>query len=213
MEQWRAIMNSGSVLGYFLQVLPITCCVGLAYVVVRIIVIKRKKYPVIWLNEIIRLAFACYLTGLVSLVILPANFWIYFFDGVFLGWWEEMPPFFGYGGFNLVPSIVKCIRGELTIGAWGKTMFVGNVAMFLPLGFFLSCVIERVDFRKAAVISITVPLTVELCQLVLGRSFDTDDLLCNFVGIMSGFLIFCALKSIRKSCKKRNGVSGSDIDT
>lgn len=102
-------MNSGSVLGYFFQAVPITCFVGIVYLIIRVVTVKRNKLKVEWLKEIMKLLFTCYLTGLISLVVLPANFWLSFFDGILLGWWDEMLPIFSFGGFNLVPSLIKAL--------------------------------------------------------------------------------------------------------
>lgn len=196
MLNWlRSIMNSGSVLGYFFQAVPITCIVGIIYVIICVVIVKRNKLKIEWLKEIMKLLFTCYLTGLISLVILPANFWLDFFDGVFLGWWDEMLPIFSFGGFNLVPSLIKALSGELTIGSWVKTMLIGNIAMFLPLGFFLPFVTERVNRKNIFVVSIAVPFIVELLQMIFGRSFDVDDLICNFIGIVAGFFIGFAIKT------------------
>ena len=196
MFNWlRSIMNSGSVLGYFFQAVPITCIVGIIYVIICVVIVKRNKLKIEWLKEIMKLLFTCYLTGLISLVILPANFWLDFFDGVFLGWWDEMLPIFSFGGFNLVPSLIKALSGELTIGSWVKTMLIWNIAMFLPLGFFLPFVTERVNRKNIFVVSIAVPFIVELLQMIFGRSFDVDDLICNFIGIVAGFFIGFAIKT------------------
>ena len=196
MFNWlRSIMNSGSVLGYFFQAVPITCIVGIIYVIICVVIVKRNKLKIEWLKEIMKLLFTCYLTGLISLVILPANFWLDFFDGVFLGWWDEMLPIFSFGGFNLVPSLIKALSGELTIGSWVKTMLIGNIAMFLPLGFFLPFVTERVNRKNIFVVAIAVPFIVELLQMIFGRSFDVDDLICNFIGIVAGFFIGFAIKT------------------
>ena len=203
MFNWlRSIMNSGSVLGYFFQAVPITCIVGIIYVIICVVIVKRNKLKIEWLKEIMKLLFTCYLTGLISLVILPANFWLDSFDGVFLGWWDEMLPIFSFGGFNLVPSLIKALSGELTIGSWVKTMLIGNIAMFLPLGFFLPFVTERVNRKNIFVVSIAVPFIVELLQMIFGRSFDVDDLICNFIGIVEGFFIGFAIKtSIRRASR------------
>ena len=202
MLNWlRSIMNSGSVLGYFFQAVPITCVVGIIYVIIRVVIIKRNNLTVEWLKEIMRLLFSCYLTGLISLVVLPANFWLDFFDGVFLGWWDEMLPFFSFSGFNLVPSFIKALSGELNIGSWLKTMLIGNIAMFLPLGFFLPFITERVNRKNIFVVAISVPFIVELLQMVFGRSFDIDDLICNFIGIVAGFFIGFAIKNIKQKSK------------
>ncbi|MBP3729459.1 MAG: VanZ family protein [Lachnospiraceae bacterium] len=197
-------MNSGSVLGYFFQAVPITFIVGIIYVIIRVVIVKRNKLKIEWLQEIMKLLFTCYLTGLISLVILPTNFWLLFFDGVFLGWWNEMLPIFSFGGFNLVPSLIKALSGELTISSWVKTMLIGNIAMFLPLGFFLPFVTERVNRKNIFVVSIAIPFIVELLQMIFGRSFDVDDLICNFIGIVAGFFIGFAIKNIKQ--QRRNKV-------
>ena len=189
MLNWfRSIMNSGSVLGYFFQAVPITCFVGIVYLIIRVVTVKRNKLKVEWLKEIMKLLFTCYLTGLISLVV--------------LGWWDEMLPIFSFGGFNLVPSLIKALSGELTIGSWVKTMLIGNIAMFLPLGFFLPFVTERVDRKNIFVVAIAVPFIVELLQMVFGRSFDIDDLICNFIGIVVGFFIAYVTKDRKKEESK-----------
>ena len=103
----RFQMNDASVWAYFLQTLPISLIAGIIYAVVRFVKRKRKDCPIRLLDETIKLLFVCYLTGLISLVVLPANFWLHIYDGIFLGWWNEMPPIFSFGGFNLVPTIIK----------------------------------------------------------------------------------------------------------
>ena len=187
-------MNTGSILGYFFQAVPITCFVGIIYTIIRATKIKRKKVQVDWLKEIVNLLFVSYLTGLISLIILPTNFWLDIYDGIFLGWWDEILPIVSFGGFNLVPSLIKALSGNLTIGSWVKTMLLGNIAMFLPLGFFLPFVVEKVNRKNIFVVAIVVPLGVEILQMIFGRSFDVDDLICNFIGIVIGFFIGVTIK-------------------
>ncbi len=203
MFSWfRSIMNSGSVLGYFFQAVPITCFVGIIYVIIRVVVVKRNKFKVEWLKEIMKLIFTCYLTGLISLVVLPANFWLDFFDGIFFGWWDGILPIFSFGGFNLVPSLIKALSGELTIGSWVKTMLIGNIAMFLPMGFFLPFVTKKVNRKNIFAVAIVIPVIVEVLQIVFGRSFDIDDLICNFIGIVIGFFITSVIKDKKKEESK-----------
>ena len=113
-----------------------------------------------------------------------------------------MLPIFSFGGFNLVPSFIKALSGELTIGSWVKTMLIGNIAMFLPLGFFLPFVTERVNRKNIFVVAVAVPFIVELLQMVFGRSFDIDDLICNFIGIVVGFFIAYVIKDRKKEESK-----------
>ena len=156
------------------------------------------------MDETIKLLFVCYLTGLISLVVLPANFWLHIFDGIFLGWWNEMPPIFSFGGFNLVPTIIKTLSGEIVIGSWIKTMLIGNVAMFLPLGFFLPFVTGKVNRKNIFAVAAVVPFIAELLQMIFGRSLDVDDLICNFIGIAAGFFIGLAIRNIKGKNKTNN---------
>ena len=133
---FRIEMNSGTILGYFLQALPIACIVGIAFFAIRFAFLKKRKLQIKWKLEILQVIFACYLAGLISLVVLPANFWLGFYDGIFFGWWSEMGQVFQLGVVNLVPSVIICLTGELSLGSWGKTMLIGNIAMFVPFGFF-----------------------------------------------------------------------------
>ncbi len=201
-EWFRSVMNSGSVLGYFFQAIPITVFVGILYALIRAISIKRKNRNANWPREIAIWLFVCYLTGLISLVILPANFWLSFFDGVFYGWWDELYPFFEFGGFNFVPSVIRALSGELTIGSWVKTMLIGNTLMFLPFGFFLPFLTDRVTRKNIFAVAVAVPFLFEVLQLTTyGRSFDVDDLICNFFGIVIGFFLARAICSNRQKTR------------
>ncbi|MEG0898972.1 MAG: VanZ family protein [Oscillospiraceae bacterium] len=187
-------MNSGTILGYFLQTVPIAVVVGTVYTILRLVFLKRRKCPVVWFSEAMRLMFVFYLTGLCSLLILPANFWLHIYDGIFFGLWEYMGAFFRFGEVNLIPTIVKCLSGEFILDSWVKEMLVGNVVMFMPFGFFLPFVTEKLNKKRALTIAVIVPVVVEFFQLIIGRSFDIDDLICNFFGIVVGCLIANGIK-------------------
>ena len=147
--------------------------------------------------------FVCYLTGLVSLVVLPANFWLCIYDGIFFGWWDGLRERFHIGGVNLVPSVIKSLAGELALGSWVKTMLVYNILMFVPFGFFLPLTTKLRSFRKMIWVAVLTPVCVEVLQLVFGRSFDVDDLICNFIGIFAGAaLAFAILKIPALSVRK-----------
>ena len=200
----RSIMGSGSALGYLLQAAPVVCIAGVIYGIARIAVIRKSSVKVSRPKEAARLLLVCYLTGLVSLVILPANFWLHLFDGIFLGWWEELSPIFRLGEVQPVPLIIRVLSGELILGSWVKTMLIGNVAMFLPLGFLLPFATEKVSGKNIVWIAAAVPLAAELLQTGFGRSFDADDLICNFLGIVVGFLIALLIRSAAQKRKASN---------
>lgn len=74
-------------------------------------------------------------------------------------------------------------------------MIIGNIAMFVPMGFLLPLVTKIKDRKNLLRASVLIPLACEVLQLIFGRSFDIDDLICNFVGILIGAAIaHCVLR-------------------
>lgn len=148
MSKLYSLLNSGSVLSLFLQVIPITLLVGVIYAVYRCIRIKKHGNAVSWGTEIMRWLFVCYLTGLINLILVPANLWMFIWANVFVGYSHSELVFFS-GDFNLVPTVFKLITGELTIGRWVLKMLVYNFLMFVPFGF--SCL----SFLKRSIIGVS----------------------------------------------------------
>ena len=73
---------------------------------------------------------------------------------------------------------------------------VGNVIMFVPLGFLLPFIYKRAkSFAGCMVTSFIILLCVEVTQLItfLG-SFDIDDLLLNMVGAFIGYIGYKMMK-------------------
>ena len=195
-------LMSGSVIGLFLQVLPITCFVGIIYAVIRYTVVKKQNRTVIWRTEIMRLLFVCYLTGLVNLILVPSNLWsciwFYLWNGYPGG---EIYPLFS-GSFNLVPTFLKAQTGEFTIGRWVRTMLEGNLVIFVPMGFFLPFISQKINMRNIFAVALLTPITVDLLQPIIGRSFDIDDVMMNFAGIIVGYFIAIGIKALVKKKKE-----------
>lgn len=195
----RMLMNSGSVLGYFLQALPIACLAGVVCFLIRVFILKKRKSQIKWSAEILRLLFVCYLTGLISLVILPVNFWLFVYDGIFLGWWDGLGRVFQIGDVNLVPAVIKWLNGEFSMGSWVKTMLIGNIVMFIPLGFFIPFVTGVKSYKKMTLISVAIPICCETIQIFFGRIFDVDDLIGNFIGIVIGAVVSFGILKVKSS--------------
>ncbi len=188
-EQIRAVMATRSITGYFLQVLPVSLITGLIYAVCRYVFLKRKKREILWGKEVLYLVFVCYLAGLFNLILMPGNFWLTVFDGLFLGEWRSPGRFFRYAEIIRVPFIVRYIRGEAAATPWAIKMLLGNYAMFIPLGFGLPFITKKVNIKNIFLIAVLTPVAIELLQFIPGRSLDVDDLICNSLGILTGFFI------------------------
>ena len=69
---------------------------------------------------------------------------------------------------------------------------VGNVAVFIPLGWFLPFIWENMrSFLKMLLLTTGCICLVEICQLITNLgSCDIDDLILNLVGISLGYGIW-----------------------
>ena len=194
------LLVSGGVVGLYLQVVPIACLVGVIYAIYRCIRIKKQKISVKWSTEILRWLFVCYLTGLINLTLVPRNFWSNIWALIYIGYSGSQIELFN-GSFNFTPVIFKIIAGELSFGSWVKTMLTGNLLMFVPMGVFLPLISAKINAKSILKIAIMAPVVIEIIQPIMGRSFDVDDLILNFIGIIAGYLIAVGIKNL--SCKRR----------
>lgn len=83
----------------------------------------------------------------------------------------------------------------------GSRMFfknvVGNMVMFIPFGLFVSYFLKLEKVYSITILSLITSITIETTQLIIGRVFDVDDILLNFIGAIIGFLIYNFIHKIR----------------
>ncbi len=82
-------------------------------------------------------------------------------------------------------------RKQLGTMAWVINI-IGNVAAFLPYGFFLPILSKKFqNCFKVFLLSFLLSLAVELLQLIFKVGcFDVDDLLLNIIGGVIGYGIY-----------------------
>lgn len=192
----REIFTGNSIINQFIQVIPITLLVGLLYIIFRFLKLKKNNSDINYKKEISYLIFVCYIVGLFNLVLVPRNFWNTIWHNIFYNLNEN--PFEGIFDFsyNFIPTIYKIIIGEYALGSWVKTMIIGNLLMFIPMGILLSLCFKNFKKKNMFNYAILIPLAIEVIQLVVGRSFDIDDLIMNFLGIVIGYYIVELLKCL-----------------
>ena len=76
--------------------------------------------------------------------------------------------------------------------SYGCTNLFGNLLLFLPFGFLLPCLRQKMrSYWRLVVFSAWMILLLELLQLLtLLGSFDVDDLILNLLGVSVGYLAF-----------------------
>ena len=193
----KELFTGNSVINQFIQVIPITLLVGLLYIIFRFLKLKKSNGDINYKKESLYLIFVCYIVGLFNLVLVPRNFWDIIWYNIFYNFNEN--PFAGIFDFsyNFIPTIYKIIIGEYTLDSWGKTMIVGNLLMFIPMGILLSLCLKSISRKDMFKYALLIPLAIEVIQLVVGRSFDIDDLVMNFLGIVIGYYIVELVKKLK----------------
>lgn len=99
------------------------------------------------------------------------------------------------GGFNLIP--LKGIGAILRSSDLGYILvnLLGNIMMFVPIGFFLPLLWQRMNSMKITVlVCFFISLFIEVLQLFGMRGTDVDDLILNTAGGLVGYLIFWLMK-------------------
>ena len=102
--------------------------------------------------------------------------------------------------YNLVPfyEIKRFIQYREVLGMQAVLLnLAGNVAAFVPFGFFLPVFVERCRrLTNTIFYSFELSLLVELIQLITKvGSFDVDDMFLNTIGGAVGYIVY---KIVRK---------------
>lgn len=116
----------------------------------------------------------------------------------------------GYS-YNLVP--LKEIRRFIEWGTSSETGFkamvlnvFGNIACFMPFGFFAPINIKKLNnFAAVTVLTFMFSFCIEALQLVSRTgSFDVDDLILNTIGGALGYIGLKVIRSILAKKKRGN---------
>ena len=83
--------------------------------------------------------------------------------------------------------------------------------MFIPSGIILPIVYKRLNgFGKVVAAGALISLCIEILQLPFAsRATDIDDLIMNTLGVIIGYGIYTAIKSIKKK-HDRNTITETD---
>ena len=98
-------------------------------------------------------------------------------------------------GINIIPF------REITRYEIGSTLFfynvIGNIALFIPFGYFMSDKLKAKKTTQIIIISTIISLTAELIQYKIGRAFDIDDVLLNVTGAIIGYFGYTIIQQIK----------------
>ena len=69
--------------------------------------------------------------------------------------------------------------------------FLGNIILFIPIGFLFPLLSKRMEhFPYPVIVGLCISLFIEITQLPQNRSSDVDDLWLNTLGALIGYLLY-----------------------
>lgn len=147
--------------------LPMLVIFSVVLISVRLtdIIINKKKVK--FFIELFNLAFIIYILALFHVVT---------FQDV------------NYGTSNFIP-LKEILRYDFGGRLFYKNV-VGNLIMFLPYGFFIAHYLKIKKMYVIIGLGFVLSLTIETTQLVIGRTFDVDDIILNVMGAIVGYLLY-----------------------
>ena len=104
------------------------------------------------------------------------------------------------GGTNLTP-FKEILRYKIGSKEFYKQV-IGNIILFIPLGYFASDKCKIKKFFGITIISLVSSTTIEFVQKFIGRSFDVDDIILNVLGGICGYLLLVGVRAIRNRLPK-----------
>jgi glycopeptide antibiotics resistance protein len=100
-------------------------------------------------------------------------------------------------GDRMKPNLVlfKMFRIYRVYLRWGDLLyiiinFLGNMLVFLPLGFLPALLFRKASWWRSALIGCGISVFVECGQYFLLRQSDIDDVILNTVGALMGYWVY-----------------------
>lgn len=98
------------------------------------------------------------------------------------------------GGISLIPGLIiwDSFHEWKQTGSpfYFITNLIGNIGVFVPIGFFLPLLWKDMPRKKIVLIAFLGSLFIELCQLPQARWTDVDDLWLNTLGGLLGYELY-----------------------
>lgn len=182
-----------AIIRYILNMLPYMVIAVPIYCIVRFAFIKSKNKAVNPFHEAALFIFIIFVTGLASQTVIPK------IEITMAGGISIISS--GVHTTNLIPFKVlpetyteAFVHGHIN---YFIINFVGNIIMFMPIGFFIPLLWDIPD-KKVVLTGFCCSFFIEFCQLFLNRGSDVDDLILNTLGVFFGLLVYKLLYRVTK---------------
>ena len=205
---WEA---AGDILRYVAQMLPCICIGGLFFFLARPIRLWHLMAHSLnspFFREAGLLLFVLFCSGLAALTLFPSNLWSYVISPE--RWPEDTNFWSFYPSFQellarlqQLPQTLPRMLTPFPMGIsyhfrsyWSAFLFLGNIGMFLPIGFFTALLWREGSLWRSVLVGFLASLSIEVIQLFIDRGTDLDDLILNSVGAAAGYLLYRLLRAV-----------------
>ena len=84
---------------------------------------------------------------------------------------------------------------------------IGNIALFVPLGWLLALIVRRRRLLVAAIAGFGLSAAIEVVQSLIGRVADIDDVILNGSGAVIGAGVAILIRAMRDRAAAAAGMS------
>lgn len=110
---------------------------------------------------------------------------------------DEKQAFVNSINLELFRVIEETWNAIIYLGYWEPFYinFLGNIALFIPLGFMFPLLFKRMEiFPFPVLMGFFISLFIEIVQIPQNRSSDVDDLWLNSLGAFVGYLVYLIIR-------------------
>mgnify|MGYP001624078867 FL=1 len=200
---------AGDVSRYIVQMMPCVLAGAVLFFILRPVRLRRlasKGLESPPLREMGIFLFMLFCAGMAALTVFPSNLWSYVLSP---GRWPEGTTFWSFYPtitevsvwLESLPEDLPQLLTPFPMGIsyhfrsyWRVFLFLGNIGMFLPIGFFPVLLWRQGNLRRSTIVGILTSLAIETSQLFIDRGTDLDDLILNTVGAITGYFLYRLLR-------------------
>lgn len=190
-----------------IQAIPVVLAASIFYCFIRR-AYHKKKYgedfkdyrKKIRLNEAIRLLFVTWSIELICCTLVPTGFfyriWTQFYDD--MRFFRPSPKWFNLVLLGELNTIKHILSESVQQGMLRSLIYdyILNVLMFVPLGFGLPFLQKRTNVFRVVLIGLLCTLFIEFVQGFMYRDSTIDDVVCNTLGALLGYMIYLMVKKL-----------------
>lgn len=166
-------MVKETIINVFIGIWPMILIFCMVLVSLRLVYLIRNKQSFIFYKEFFSLFFLIYIMFLFHVVTFQDVSW-------------------SGSNFTLFKEI---LRYQIGSELFFKNV-IGNMIMFMPYGFFVSCFFKLKKSSLIFFLALLISITIETTQMAIGRVFDVDDILLNVLGALLGYCCYLLFQKI-----------------